>query len=245
MTTVTLATHCHARDLPRLHAPGVLEDLIACHDYHFDEIIVTHQRTGDLPFTIPNDNRIKVLDILEEDYEWILGKFGIDWQDPDLTEISHGWNWQWFFAHHCVNHCLEILESTSDYIVFNDADCRIVAQPAGQSWIREAIHLLETNPQIFIVSPSDGGNEYNQMLYNGTRLTETTSQQLFISNRQRMLEMDFTNLKWNGLFDAAYGPMQEFYGMWEGHMSRWMKHKGGLYRAILPAIFRYWHNAYH
>ena len=38
--TVTLATHCHSRDLPRLHAPGELEALIEGHAYPFDEIII-------------------------------------------------------------------------------------------------------------------------------------------------------------------------------------------------------------
>jgi len=245
MTTVTFATHCHARDLPRLHAPGVLEELISCHQYPFDEILITHQRTGDLPYTLPDDSRIKVLDIREEDYPTILGSFGIDHQDPDLIRITHGWSWQWYFAHHCVNHCKEILEATSDYIVFNDADCRIISQPSGDSWIRAGIEILEAYPEVFIVSPSEGGYERDRVLPDGTRLVKTTSQQLFIGNRDRLREMNFTNLKWNGLFDAPGGPMQEWYGMMEGHLGRWMKHKGDLYRAILPEKYRYWHNQWH
>lgn len=242
--TVTLATHCHARDLPRLHAPGVLEDLIGCHNYPFDEILVTHQRTGDLEFTVPNDSRIQVLDILEEDYEWILGKFGIPHNDPALSEITHGWSWQWYYEHHCVNHCIEILEAKSDYIVFNDADCRIIAQPAGQSWVRQGVHLLETHPEIFVVSPSDGGHEFNERLDDDTRLTQTMSQQLFMGRAGELKALDFTNLQWDGNYDAPYGPMQEFYGLFEGWLWRYMR-ANNKYRAILPELFRYWHGAYH
>lgn len=245
MTSVCLATHCHSRDLPRLHASGVLEELIDCHQYPFDEILVVHQRTGDLPYELPNDDRIRVLDIATEDYETILAEFGIDWQDPALTEITHGWDWQWFFAHHCINHCLEILESNSDYIVFNDADCRITKQPPNDNWIKRGIEILENHPEVFIVSPSDGGHEFTHRLIDDTRLTTTTSQQLFMGKRERMLEMNFADLPWNGQFDAPYGPMQEWYGMWEGHMGRWMVHKGGLFRAILPEEYRYWHSAWH
>lgn len=243
--TVTLATHCHARDLPRLHAPGMLEELIECHQYPFDEILVIHQRTGNLPYSLPDDKRIRVIDIREEDYPAILGAFGIDHQDPDLIRITHGWDWQWYFAHHNVNHCNEILEATSDYIVFNDADCRIVSQPDGDSWVRKSIEILENYPEVFIVSPSEGGYEMERRLSDGTRFVTTTSQQLFIGKRDRLREMNFANLRWNGEFDAPGGPMQEWYGMHEGHLGRWMKHKGGLYRAILPESYRYWHKQWH
>lgn len=245
MTTVSLATHCHARDLPRLHAPGELESLIAGHNYPFDEILVIHQRTDDLPYTLPDDSRIRVIDIREEDYPTILGTFGMNPNDAELDRITHGWSWQWYWQHHCVNHCTEILFATSDYVVFNDADCRIKSQPEGESWVTKAIQILEGYPEVFIVSPSEGGYDFEKMLPDGTRLVRTTSQQLFMGRGQQMAEMDFTNLPWNGQFDAPGGPMQEWYGMFEGHMGRWMKHKGGLYRAILPESYRYWHFAYH
>lgn len=243
--TVTLATYCHARDLPRLHAPGELETLINCHLYNFDRVFVIHQRCGNLPYELPCDDRVQVLDIATEDYEPILRRFGIDWQDPLLTEVSHGWDAAHFFAHHNVNHCKVILEAKTDYIVFNDADCRMIAQPEGQSWISKAIELMETRNDVFIVAPSDGGHEYIKLLSDGTRLTDTTSQQLFIGKTTWLREMDFTNLKWDGKFDAPYGPFGEFYGLFEGHMWRWMRHKGGLYRAVLPEQYRYWHGEWH
>lgn len=238
--TVTLATHCHARDLPRLHAPGVLEELINCHGYPFDEILVVHQRCGDLPYRIPAGAR--VIDIREEDYPAILRGFGLNPDDTLLNEVTHGWGWQWFWQHHCVNHLTEIMAARSDYIVFNDADCRIQNQP--DSWISRGIELLENYPEILVVAPSDGGHEFNKMLPDGTRLTLTSSQQLFMGRASTLRGMDFTNLQWDGKYDAPYGPMQEFYGMFESWLWRWMR-AHGLYRAVLPEQWRYWHGAYH
>lgn len=244
MNTVTLATHCHSRDLPRLHAPGELEKLIDSHGYAFDEILVTHQRCGNLPYALPQGRDIRVLTVEAEDYPPVLGAFGIDHEDPDLIRISHGWDWQWYFAHHCVNHCKEILEATSDYIVFCDADCRIVEQPDGRSWIEEAIYILDSYPEVFMVCPSDGGSEVEKRLPNGARLVRTTSQQLFIASRRELQQMNFSNLRWNGEFDAPGGPMAEWYGMMEGHLGRWMK-AHGWYRAFLPNTYRYWHYQWH
>jgi len=240
--SVTLCTHCHSRDLPRLHAPKVLEDLIACHDYPFSEILVAHQRCEGLYYELPDDQRIRVLDIPKDDYEPTLKQFGIPHNDPALSEITHGWNWQWYYEHHCVNHCREILEASSDYIVFNDADCRITQQPS--SWVKRGIEILESNPKVFVVSPSDGGKEYNEIWQDGTRLTQTMSQQLFMGRTAQMKQLNFTHLQWDGKFDAPYGPMQEFYGLMEGWLWRYMR-ANGFYRAVLPEQYRYWHLAYH
>lgn len=242
MPTVTLATHCHSRDLPRLHAPGVLEELISCHAYPFDEILVVHQRTGNLSYALPNNERIKILNIREEDYESILGGFAIPHKDPLLSEVTHGWNWQWYYEHHCVNHCREILSATGDYLVCNDADCRIVSQP--YSWVERGIELLEKYPEILVVAPSDGGHEFDRKLGDGTRLTLTSSQQLFMGRTKQLRAMDFTNLQWDGKYDAPYGPMQEFYGMFESWLWRWMR-AHGMYRAVLPEAFRYNHEMWH
>lgn len=241
--SVTFATHCHSRDLPRLHAPGVLEELIDCHSFTFDEILIIHQRCNDLPYEFPfNIKNARVIDIPEEDYPSILEQFGIPHRDAALTSITHDWGWQWYYEHHCVNHCKEILESKCDYIVFNDADCRITHQP--NSWVQKGIALLESDPRVFVVSPSDGGHEFSEKLTDGTRLTQTMSQQLFMGKTSRLREMNFSNLRWDGQFRAPYGPMQEFYGMFEGHVWRWID-KYNLYRAILPEQWRYWHGAYH
>lgn len=242
--SVSLATHCHSRDLPRLHAPGILEELIACHAFDFSEILVIHQRTGDLSYNRVNDSRIRVIDIREEDYPAILGQFGIPHKDPLLSEITHGWNGPHYYEHHCVNHCKEILEATSDYILFSDADCRIINQPIGESWVSRAIEILEAYPEALIVSPSDGGHEFNQMLPDGIRLTRTVSQQIFLGQRTRLAQMNFTDLKWDGQYTAPYGPFQEFYGLFEGHLWRWME-KHNLYRAVLPEQYRYYHLAWH
>lgn len=242
MPTVTYATHCHSRDLPRLYAPGVLEELITGHNYPFDEIQVVHQRCGDMTARILPGSKIVAVE--EEDYPVILGQFGIDWQDPILTELTHGWNAPHFFAHHCVNHCAHILNATSDYILFSDADCRMIHQPEGQSWVNEAIRILQTYPSILIVAPSDGGHEFRERLPDGTRFTDTVSQQIFIGERARLAQLNWADLPWDGQFRAPYGPFAEFYAMFEGHLWRWMD-KYGLYRAVLPESFRYWHMAYH
>lgn len=245
MTTVTLATYCHLRDLPRLHAPGELQRLVDGHNYPFDEVIVIHQRCGTAEYRQPTGiPGLRIIDIHEMDYPAILGRFGIPHRDPALSELTHGWNGPHYYEHHNVNHCKVLTEAKSDYIVFNDADCHIIAQPEGRSWIDRAVEILETIPAVFIVAPSEGGAEFDQLLPDGTRLTQTVSQQLFIGNRARLLEMDFTDLPFDGKFDAPYGPMQEFYGMFEGHLWRWMR-KHGLYRAVLPPQWRYWHGAYH
>lgn len=242
MTTVTLATHCHNRDLPRLHALGELENLIEGHNYPFDEAIVVHQRCSQYPYRdIPG---VKIIDIADSDYPAILSSVGIPHKDPKYSEITHGWDGPHYYEHHCVNHITEMQSATSDYILFTDADCRIVSQPDGQSWVTKAIEILENHPQVLIVSPSDGGQEYVHRLVDGTRLTNTVSQQIFLANRKRMLEVDFTNLQWDGNFDAPYGPFQEFYVLWEGWMYRWMK-AHNLYRAVLPEQWRYWHGEYH
>jgi len=242
--TVTLATHCHARDLPRLHAPGVLEELINCHNYAFDEILVIHQRCEAMPYTLPEGFNIRVVDIHEYQYPMILGAFAIPHRDPAYSEITHGWNGPHYYEHHCVNHCKEILTATSDYILFSDADCRIINRPEGKSWVNKAIEILQSHPEALIVSPSDGGHEFNQMLSDGTRLTRTVSQQIFIGQRSRLTEMEFLGLRWDGQFNAPYGPFQEFYVLFEGHLWRWME-KNDLYRAVLPEEYRYWHAEWH
>lgn len=250
MPTVTFATHCHSRDLPRLYAPDhtvepemtVLEELIGTHNYPFAEIQIVHQRCGDLPFNpLPGS---KVIRIEEKDYPYILGRFGIPHRDPVLSELTHGWTGPHYYEHHCVNHCAHLLNASSDYILFSDADCRMIAQPEGQSWVTKAIEILRQYPEVLIVAPSDGGHEFNRMLPDGVRLTQTVSQQIFLAERRALLEMDFTHLPWDGQFRAPYGPFQEFYGLFEGHLWRWMD-QHGLYRAVLPESFRYWHGQWH
>jgi len=245
--SVTFATHCHARDLPRLHAPGVLRELIDCHGYTFDEILVIHQRCEGLSYNLsPNDfpfeSWVRILNVGTEDYPKILGAFGIPHRDPLYSKTTHGWDGPHYYEHHCVNHCKEILSATSDYILFTDADCKIISQPS--SWVIKAIETLQQHPEVLIVSPSDGGHEFDRMLPDGTRLTRTVSQQIFLGERSRLAEMNFTNLRWDGQFNAPYGPFQEFYVLMEGHLWRWME-KHNFYRAVLPEQWRYWHGEWH
>lgn len=243
--SVTLATHCHSRDLPRLHAPGVLEELISCHQYPFDEFILIHQRCKGIKWweefhheDIPGS---MVFDVNKEHYEEILSRFGIPHKDPILSELTHGWDAPHYYEHHCVNHCAEIMYATSEYIVFTDADCRIINQP--DSWVAKGIEILDKYPEAFIVAPSDGGQEFN-FVADGCRFTQTVSQQIFMGRTKQLKGLDFTNLQWDGKFDAPYGPFQEFYGLFEGWMFRHMR-ANGLYRAVLPEDYRYWHGEWH
>lgn len=242
MTTVTFATHCHSRDLPRLYAPDLLPEVIASHNYAFDEIQIVHQRCGELDYAhLPGS---KVIKIEEKDYPYILSRWGIPHRDPVLSELTHGWDAPHYYEHHLVNHLTHLLGARADYILFSDADCRMIRQPAGQSWVEKAIEILQARPEVLIVAPSDGGHEYNRLLDDGVRLTRTVSQQIFLADARRLLEMDFTDLPWDGQFNAPYGPFQEFYAMFEGHLWRWME-KYDLYRAVLPEQWRYWHGEWH
>lgn len=240
MPTVTFCTHTHPRDLPRLHAPGVLENIIDTHKYPFNEILVTHQRCGTLPYSF-NIKNGRILEIEEKDYDSLLSQFGMNPNDTRLDEITHGWSWQWYWKHHCVNHLMETLHSNSQYTVYSDADCIIKSQP--MSWIYKAIAILEEFSEVFMVSPSDGGHDYLTQLIDGTRLLQMTSQQLFIARTTDMKNLNFTDLQWDGTFIEG-GPMQEFYGLFEGWLYRHLK-ANGLYRAILSESWRYWHQEWH
>ena len=230
MPTVTFATHCHAPHLERLHSPGVLLDILKSHAYPVNEIFVTHQNCRGIeyrPFDVPG---VRILET-EDYYPQIFAEFGIKWPDSVMDELTHGKGAAHFWEAHCQNHLIELKEATSAYIVFSDCDCKMIHQPEGQSWIEVGLHALKTRPDIFCVSPSDGGGE---------RLTQTMSQQLFLVDAARMRRGPL-GLSWNGKFDAPGGPMAEFYGMLEGRITRLMIAKN-LYRYVLPERFRYWHH---
>ena len=215
--------------------------MISCHAHDFDEILIIHQRCEGLFFTLPDNEKIRVLDIREWQYPNTLSAVGIPHKDPVLSELTHGWDAPHYYEHHCVNHIVEIMASESDYIAFTDADCRIINQP--DSWVAKGIEILEKYPEAFIVAPSDGGHEFD-FIGDGCRFTQTVSQQIFMGRTHQLKQLDFTNLQWDGKFDAPYGPMAEFYGMFEGWMWRYMRHNN-LYRAILPEEWRYWHGQWH
>jgi len=235
MPTVSFATHCHPPHLERLHQEGVLAQILNSHAYPFNEVILVHQRCRGLPCRVIAE--VPGLKIYESevwegngDYAPILERYGIPANDPTADELTHGAGGSHFYKWHIINHLIELDVATSAYIVFSDCDCKMIHQPEGQSWINEGIRILKTRPEIFCVSPSDGGGE---------RLTQTMSQQLFLVDAARMRQGPL-GLPWNGKTDAPGGPMIEYYFMLEGRIGRLLTTRGW-YRYVLPDRFRYWH----
>jgi len=239
MTTVTFATFCHPPHLQKLHAPGVLEEMIDSHDYPFDDFIIVHQRCKGMPYLTPNLPNLRILES-EDYYPQIYSRFSITLdnliaeRDCHHPGAAHWWVW------HTLNHLIVLEESRSDYIVFADCDTLIIHTDPVKSWIQEAIEILEARPDVYIVGPSDGGFMAEALLPDGrARLTQNVSQQLFIANRERFKQTEF-DIPWNWEFLAPGGPMAEYYWMLEGRIWRHL-HKYGLWRAILPDKWRYWH----
>ena len=235
MPTVSFITFCHPPHLERLHSPGVLAEILNSHAYLFNEVIVVHQRCHGLPCRkIVEVSGVKIYESEtwagNGDYAPILERYGLPANDSVADEMTHGPSGPHYWKWHCVNHLIGLDVATSAYIVFGDCDTKMIHQPEGKSWITEGIHILKARPEVFCVSPSDGGGE---------RLTQTMSQQLFLVDAARMRKGPL-GLPWNGQFDAPGGPFQEYYFLAEGRIGRLLTTKGW-YRYVLPDRFRYWH----
>lgn len=229
--TVAYSTFCCPKDIDRVMA--IYSDNCNSHKHAFDEHFLIMQRcTPGRVFPFLSDKRFFPCPILDEDYPEILGAFGIQWPNPVLDELTHGWGAPHFFAHHLVNHLKTLQLAKSDYIVFADGDCYIKESPSAPSWVERGIEILESDPRAFVVSPNDGGHE---------RYESIMSQQMFLINRKRFLEMEF--IPWDGKFIEG-GPFQEYYGLLEGWIARYMA-KNNLFRYVLPPTYRYWHLAFH
>jgi hypothetical protein len=234
MSTVAYASFCCQKDMERVLSCYV--EHVKSHAYGFAEHFLIFQRCAPLvakesiKINLPGQNSF--VHIADEDYPGILGGFQIEYPNKVLDELTHGWGAPHFWAHHMVNHLKAALLATSDYIVFSDGDCFIKNQPAEQTWISEGIDYLQTNPDFFVVSPNDGSP---------MRLETTMSQQMFLVKRSEFLNMEF--IPWDGKFIEG-GPMQEYYGMLEGWIGRYLL-KSGRRRFVLPPEFRYWHLGFH
>jgi len=241
--TVDFITFVHHRDYVRLAAPGELAMRIRSHQHDFYRNIVIRQRLrsveGAESVMFPDASA----EYESEDFPTILADFGIPEDDPIADEKTHGpaavHYWKW----HVINHLIGLTVSDADFIVFSDSDCRIKDSPRNPSWVDMGIDLLYRRRDILIVAPSDGGHMAEKRLPRGVRLTQNVSQQLFMCHRKTLAAIDFA-IPWNWEFIAPGGPFQEYYYMLEGRMWRYM-HKHGLYRAILPEKWRYWHDAWH
>ena len=222
MTTVDFATFCCAKDAHRLHSPGQLRRQVESNDFYFNKIITVHQLCNPADYTpFDIDTHNVIIDNLDE----VLIRWGINLggQYKSSNDQAHFWKY------HVVNHLRAIEASQSDYIVFADADCWMVAQP--DSWVKRGIVHLQANPSCFIVSPNDGEPE---------RATQRMSQQMFMARTAEFRQADFNQPSWDGNVHVAGGPIPEYWGMLEGRMEIycWTTNQ---HRYVLPPAYRYWH----
>lgn len=238
MITVSFITFCHPPHLPLLHEAGELERMLTSHKHQFSEVIVVHQRCQGHVYRPFDTSGVRIVE--SENYPDIFAEYGIG-DDPLADELTHGPGGKHFWRHHTINHFIGLKEAASDFIVFSDCDCYIKHSPDDRSWVAEGIDILQNHREVLIVSPGDGGDMHEAMIPQA-RLTRNVSQQLFLCERERFRGVDF-NLPWDGEFDCVGGPFAEFYVMMEGRIWRWMR-EHGLWRAILPDRWRYWHNMY-
>lgn len=234
--TVDFITFCYFRDAERVHAAGVLHDIVATHRFPFETVRVVHQRCAGM--VLPEFD-IPTVASFSEDHPQILTEFGVPESDPVADEWTHGPNASHYWKWHTINHLIGLKVSQADYIVFSDNDCDMKHND-DPGWVEVGIRVLERYDKVLVVSPSDGGHIADGgRLPGGVRLTQNNSQQLFLCNRERMLGVDY-NIPWNWEVLAPWEPFQEYYYMMEGRIWRFMHHRG-LYRAILPEKWRYWH----
>lgn len=235
--SVTFATFCHPPHLAKLHAPGVLRHIVTSHQTSFDEVLVVHQRCKGLEYRPITEIAHRILES-ENYYPQIYDRFHIDLNNPISARDCHGPDAAHWWVWHTLNHLITLEEAKSDYIVFSDCDCLIISSDA-RSWVDEAIDILQHYPDVLIVGPSDGGSMAEKRIPEA-RLTRNVSQQLFIANRERLKAMDW-DIPFNWEKTAPGGPFQEFYHLAEGRIWRYLD-KNGLWRAILPDRWRYWHS---
>lgn len=232
---VDLITFCCPKDIHKLHAPGVLESIVDSHGAAFREIIVVHQRCRGIPYSV-DATFAKVVE--SEDYPNILSEFGVPEDDLIADKYTHGPSGPHYWKYHVMNHLIGLKESRAEYIVFSDCDCNIIVSPE-RSWVAEGISILNSHPEVLIVSPGDGGS-ISEGRIPEARLTKNVSQQLFLCRRSQFCAMDF-DAPWNGEFDCIGGPFPEYYFMLEGRIWRWLLATHS-WRAILPDTWRYWHH---
>ncbi len=237
-------TFCHPGDFHRLYAPDWLPDMIGSHETHFDTFRIVHQRCAgiDMP-ALPsadalNCNAVHI--IPSESHPNILTEFNLPDDDPVADEYTHAPHGPHAWKNHTTNHLTGLKVSDADYIVFSDSDCIIKSHAPGENWIRTGIDILQRYPEVLIVSPGDGGQMAEAKTAEGYRLTQNTSQQLFLCERRKLGSIDF-NVPWNWEKLAPGGPFAEFYWLMEGRMWRYMD-KVGWWRCILPdSVARYYH----
>jgi hypothetical protein len=202
------------------------------HNYQFEEKFLILQRCVRPAIILDID--VNISEIKDNDeYDKILSEFGLPTTNSVYDELTHGPSGPHYWKNHIVNHLRTLQIAKSDYIVFADGDCYVKDQPIEKSWINEGIRILENDPSIFCVSPSDGRPQAAK--------DSMMSQQMFLVNANKMRQMEF--IPWDGKFIDG-GPFQEFYALLEGFIHRYMK-KNNLYRYLLGQEYRWWHLEWH
>jgi hypothetical protein len=254
MPTVSFATFSYWKDSPRLHQPEYLKRIIDYHNYNFNEVILVHQRlTNEQKMALPPID-IPNLKIVDSNYE-NLREFGM----PDYDEIAeaccNGESDPHYYKKHLCNHAAAVKAATSDFILFSDSDISMVRN-GPPSWINVAIDVLNKYPDVFVVTPDEGGNDMWKRAPEG-RFTLHSSQQIFLIKRTDLLNMDW-NVWWDWPLNASWPtktrnghpngylapnrPMAQFYKMLEGLIYCWMR-KMNKYRFVLDGTrWRYWHD---
>lgn len=223
---IDFSTFCHKGDAPRLHRPNQLRRQVLSNEYLFNQVIVIHQQCD------PNDyepilwNMSYPLFLYRiDDLDLILNDFRVDINKPQYVssvDKAHFWKY------HVVNHLAAVQRSQSDYMVFADADCWIIRQ--NSSWVNKAIKILESQPDVFLVSPNDGEPE---------RKTQVMSQQMFMVRTEEFRNMDFNQPGWDGDVKKL-SEMPEYASMLEGRIHFYCKYHNK-YRYVLGPEYRYWH----
>jgi len=224
--SVTLSMHCHEGDREKLYSN--FGTIMHSHKFAFSNLRIVHQRTK--PGKRFKGTCTEAIEIEAQDYDDLLRAYDIPIDDPRADELTHGKSSSHYWKNHCVNHLAGLKHCTTKYIVFSDSDC-IMVRNEPCSWIEEGIRILERDPTVFAISPSDGASGRQWIM----------SQQLFLVETARFRQMDFNC--WDGKFIDG-GPMQEFYCMMEGRISMFML-KHGLCRIVLPDNWRYHHDWVH
>jgi hypothetical protein len=230
---VDFATFCHKGDADKLHMPGQLKKQVESNEYRFNEVIVIYQLCNPKDYILSGVHffsdyhpRLNVYQIT--DLDDILLIFGIDIDKCQyVSDIDTVHTWK----NHVTNHLKAVSVSKADYIVFADADCWMVEQPEGKSWVEAGIEILENNPSAFIVSPNDGEPE---------RRTLRMSQQMFLARVDEFRSANFNQPGYSGN-PRDYDTMPEYHAMLEGRMEYHCR-ESGQYRYVLAPEYRYWHH---
>ena len=232
MTTTDFATFCHRGDAAQLHSPGQLKKQVVSNGHPFNQVLVIHQLCT--PFDFENSLFDDIEDgmfgylsiIISHDLDSVLLRFGIDINNPQyVSDVDKAHTWK----NHVANHLEAVSQSMADYIVFADSDCWMIKQP--DSWVTRGIAILESQPDVFIVSPNDGEPE---------RKTQVISQQMFMARVEDFRRADFNQPGYSGN-PRDYPEMPEYHAMLEGRIHYYCK-AAGRYRYVLGPEYRYFHH---